>query len=319
MAASRTRGLSESLNIPYDYLDKVFVGHLHADHFGDLDALWVGGVLANRQRPLRVWGPSGHEDRLGTKHSVEHMQEMFAWDYASRQGNVNTVGFKIEVNEFDYTVVNNVIYEENGVKITSIPAIHALDGPVSFILEWNGLKFAFSSDTFPNKWWVEHTKGADLAVHECFATPSILVNKQKWPVPDALNVSTQVHTSPAQFGKVMSETRPRMAVAYHVFNDFDTQPSVLEQVRTTYDGPLSLATDYMVWNVTKDDIRVRMAATDEDIWPQPSVTEKLPADPNDKVGFTDFIAGGKLPYPDVVKKVYDLTNEEFGTDIQPPQ
>ena len=26
---------------------------------------------------------------------------MFAWDYASRQGNVNTVGFKIEVEEFN--------------------------------------------------------------------------------------------------------------------------------------------------------------------------------------------------------------------------
>ena len=28
-------------------------------------------------------------------------------------------------------------------------------GSVSFILEWNGLKFALSSDTFPNKWWYD--------------------------------------------------------------------------------------------------------------------------------------------------------------------
>ena len=32
-----------SLNIPYDDLDKVFMSHLHTDHMGDLDALWVGG------------------------------------------------------------------------------------------------------------------------------------------------------------------------------------------------------------------------------------------------------------------------------------
>ena len=25
-----------SLQIPYDFLDKVFIGHLHADHFGSL-------------------------------------------------------------------------------------------------------------------------------------------------------------------------------------------------------------------------------------------------------------------------------------------
>ena len=51
-----------------------------------------------------------------------------------------------------------------------------------------------------------------------------------------------------------------------------------------------MATDYMVFNVTRDDIRVRMAVHDEDIWPLPSITEKLPADPNDKVGFSDYIS-----------------------------
>jgi ribonuclease Z len=314
-------GSSERLSamkIPYDYLDKVFIGHLHADHFGDLDSLWVGGVLANRQRPLRVWGPSGPEEKYGTKYAVEHMKEMFSWDYASRLGNVNTEGFKIEVTEFDYKAINAVIYEENGVTIRTIPAIHALDGPVSFILDWNGLKFAFSSDTYPNKWWIEHTQGADLAIHECFITPSDLVNKQKWGVADALNVSTQVHTSPAQFGKVMSDINPRMAVAYHFFNDFDTLPGVLDQVRSTYDGPLSMSTDYMVWNVTKSDIRVRMAVVDDAVWPLPSITEKASADPKDRYGFSDFINEGRVVYTDVIEKVYADTNEAFGTDIPVP-
>ena len=307
-----------ALKIPYDYLDKVFIGHLHADHMGDLDALWVGGVLANRQRPLRVWGPSGSEERLGTQYAVDHMKEMFSWDYASRQGNVNTVGFEVEVTEFDYRGVNQVIYEENGVTISSIPAVHALDGPVSFILEWNDLKFAFSSDTHPNTWWIEHTQDSDLAIHECFATPEILREKQAWPVADALNVATQVHTSPAQFGKVMSEINPRMAVAYHVFNDFDTQPAVMADIRSTYDGPVVLSTDYMVFNVTEDDIRVRMAVIDEDIWPMPSVTEKLPADPADRVGFSDFIKSGEQVYTDVIEMLYNRVNERYGTDIPIP-
>ncbi len=47
------------MKIPYDYLDKVFIGHLHSDHFGALADLWIGGVIGNRIRPLRVWGPSG--------------------------------------------------------------------------------------------------------------------------------------------------------------------------------------------------------------------------------------------------------------------
>lgn len=189
---------------------------------------------------------------------------------------------------------------------------------MSFILEWNDLKFAFSSDTFPNTWWKEYAQNADLAIHECFITPWDLVAKQNWAVLDALNVGTQVHTSPAQFGKVMSQIKPRMAVAYHFFNDFDTLPGVIEQVRKTYDGPVSFSTDYMVWNVTKDDVRVRMAVADDAIWPLPSITETLPADPKDKIGFSDFITNGRQPFSDVVRQVYEDTNEQFGTDYPPP-
>ncbi len=243
---------------------------------------------------------------------------MFSWDYASRQGNVNTVGFVVQVEEFDYRGENQVIFQENGVTIRSIPAIHALDGPVSFILDWNDLKFAFSSDTYPNTWWIEHTQNADLAIHECFATPGILIEKQSFPVSDALNVGTQVHTSPAQFGKVMSEIQPRMAVAYHVFNDFDTQPLILEDIRSTYSGPVVLATDYMVFNVTKEDIRVRMAVVDQDIWPSPSVTEKLPANPADRVGFSPFIISGRRVYQDVIEDLYNRVNERFDTDVPVP-
>ncbi len=308
-----------AMNIPYDYLDKIFLGHLHADHIGDLDALWIGGVISNRQMPLRVWGPNSTEDRLGTKYMIDRMKEMYSWDYASRLGNVNTEGFQIDVTEFDYKAVNQVIYNENGVTITTLPAIHALDGSVSFILTWNGLKFSFSSDTYPNNWWLEHTKGSDLSIHECFAPPSIMVNKQKFGVGDALNVATQVHTSPAMFGKVMSITKPRLAVGYHVFNDFDTLPQIMGEIRTTYDGPVEVAVDYMVFNVTKDDIRVRMAAINEDIWPQPSVSKKLDADPSKRVGFTKYLMSGRHVFEDVIKFYYDSTNEEFGTNIQPPK
>jgi len=308
-----------ALKIPYDYLDKVFIGHLHSDHFGALGDLWIGGVIGNRIKPLRVWGPSGAKPELGTKYALQHMEEMFTWDSASRLGNVDIRGQVLEVHEFDYKAINQVIYNENGVTIRTIPAIHALDGPVSFILEWNGFKFAFSSDTFPNKWWLEHTQGADIAIHECFITPGDLVEKQRWTPGAALNVGTQVHTSPAQFGKVMSQIKPRIAVGYHFFNDFDTLPHVEEQVRKTYDGPLALATDYMVFNITKAEINVRMAVIDEDIWPQPAVGKKLPPDASKRIGFSDYIYGGRVNYKEVVDEIYSDINKKYGTNIPAPQ
>ena len=147
-----------------------------------------------------------------------------------------------------------------------------------------------------------------------------LIEKQKFEPVSALGVSTQIHTSPAQFGKVMAETNPRMAVGYHFFNDFDTQPLVLRDVRKTYDGPLALAVDYMVFNVTKDDIRVRMAAVDEDVWPLPATMPKLPPNPDDRVAFfSDFIREGRVPYTDVVNALYDDINAQYGTNVPYPE
>jgi ribonuclease Z len=308
-----------ALQIPYNFIDKVFIGHLHSDHFGDLDALWVGGVVSNRVVPLRVWGPSSLKPKYGTKKALQAMEDMLAWDVDTRMGNTDTRGLFMDVTEFDYRAVNQVIYEENGVTIRTIPAIHIYDGPVSFILEWNGLKFAYSSDTFPNKWWMEHTIGADIAIHECFISPESLVEKQNFTPEAALNVGTQIHTSPAQFGKVMAATEPRLAVGYHFFNDFDTVPLVLRDIRRSYDGPLALAVDYMVFNVSKDDIKVRMAVTDEDIWPQPSTIPLVPPDPSlRRVQMSKDMVDGRVVHREVLEQVYSEINEKFGSNAKVP-
>jgi ribonuclease Z len=200
--------------IPYDYLDKVFIGHLHVDHFGDLPTFWLGGTVMNRLVPLRIWGPNGSKPELGTKYCMEKMQEMYQWDIGTRSGVIDFRGGKLEVNEFPFDGINKVIYDENDVVIRSIPAIHGLDGAVSFILEWNGMKFVYGSDTYPNKWYTEHAAGADLAIHECFLPPTLLVTKQGFAPLEALTVGTQGHTSPEQFGKVMSIVKPRLAVGW---------------------------------------------------------------------------------------------------------
>jgi ribonuclease Z len=303
-----------ALQIPYNFLDKVFLGHLHTDHFGDLASLFVGGALSGRQKPLRVWGPSGEEPKYGTKYAVDHLREMVTWDLAGRKGLVDERGYNIEVIEFDYRGINQVVYKENGVTIRSWPAIHSLDGPVSFSLEWNGLKFVFGSDTFPNKWFVEYAKDADLAIHECFITVPAMIDKFKFLPPTALAVGTQIHTAPEAFGKVMSMIKPRMAVAYHFFKDYDTTADINDRIRTTYDGPLSLAEDFMVWNVTKEDVRVRMAVVSEEVWPPPATEKPQPPKPENRIPYSDLISGGRLDIKDVIQPIYDEVNKQYGLD-----
>lgn len=255
------------LEADYSKLDKVFVSHLHTDHAGDLAALWVAGWINGRYTPLQVYGPSGKTPELGTKVHVDHIRDAWAWDVTSRAGTLPNAGGEIEAHEFDFSKTA-VIYDENGVKITSFPAIHIRDGSVSYRLDWNGLSFVFGGDSAPNKWFIKEAKGADVVVHECFFTPENWMEIAGFPYKEAYWVTSVIHTPPEGFGKIMSEINPRMAVAYHYWNHRDVEFGIYDGVRKTYDGPLTMSDDLTVINVTKDHIEVREATINHDSWPQ---------------------------------------------------
>jgi ribonuclease Z len=261
-----------SLRPDFSKLDKVFVSHLHTDHVGDFMPFHIGSWLSGRYTALNIYGPSGSTPELGTKSYVEHMIKGYAWDIATRTGALPDAGGHIEVHEFDYMQVNKVVYEKNGVTIRSWPAIHSLDGSVSYGLEWNGLKYVFGGDTYPNKWYIEYAKGADVASHECFLPPKALAAYFGWDLRQATYVSTQIHSEPQAFGKVMSAVKPRMALGYHSVQSPENNAAIMESVLKTYDGPFTIARDLQVINVTKDIIKVRMASVDEYVLP-PNVTQ----------------------------------------------
>jgi ribonuclease Z len=307
-----------ALGIPLDYLDKVFLTHLHMDHAGDLQAFYIYGPQNNRSVPLRVWGPGGGGTRAdwGTKAAMEHMEKSWAWMTGTLAGTIDTSSFKVDVTEYDWTKVNNVIYEENGVVIKSIPAIH-FEQSASFILEWNGLRLAFVGDSLPNKWWVEHTQGVDLSIFECFFPPDLAVEKWGFSQQEALNAVTTIHSTAQFFGKMMAMTKPKHAVAYHFQNDADTLPIVMNAVEQVYDGPVDYAQDFMVWNVTKEGVRTRMAVPNREGFPPKALHEKKMAPTGDRYRTPDSVLAG---WPEEVnalaEEIYSDFNKEHGTDYK---
>jgi ribonuclease Z len=150
----------------------------------------------------------------------------------------------------------------------------------------------------------------------------------------ALLVGTQIHTAPEAFGKIMETIKPRMAVAYHFFKDFDTTASVNDRIRTTYSGPLSLAEDFMVWNITKDDIRVRMAVVEEATWAPPLAGKAQPpgGDPDreqfskdtgvpvEAIKYSKFIIDGRWGEVDeALRGVYKEASEALGQEFPYPE
>ncbi len=256
----------QKLRPDWSKVDKVFASHLHSDHVGGFAELYIGGWMNGRYTPLHVWGPSGAEPRLGTEAFVANQVKTWAWDTEGRRTGFPIEGGKVVAHQFDFRN-EGVIYDENGVKISSFPAIHVLDGSVSYRLDWNGRSFVFGGDSYPNKWFIQYAQNADLAVHECFFTPESLAELLGTPYPQAVFITSYIHTPPQAFGKIMSEVKPRHAIGYHFWTWHDILGPTRDAVRETYDGPLTLADDFTVWNVTEEQIVVRKAIVTEDVAP----------------------------------------------------
>ena len=308
-----------ALGIPTDQLNKVFLGHLHFDHAGDFPSFWLArGVNAARQ-PLNLWGPGGGQNaEWGTRGWSERIKKAWSWDVATRESSGDPRSTQLTVTEINWKSVNKLFYDKNGVKIYSIPTIHG-DQSIGYILKWKGLTFAYSGDTAPNKWFLEYAKGADIAIHETMLPPDLWLEKYSMSPEAAIGSGTQGHTTPAAFGKIMDITKPRIAVASHFQNDFDTAELVKQEIRSQYTGPLSLATDFMVWNITKDTLKTRMAVPNHESYPPPAqVPAKPPIKDDNSYKWDPFsFTGLERETSAVTNEVVKRFNVKHGTKIEP--
>ncbi len=279
-----------SLEIPYQDVTAYFATHLHTDHVGDFPNIWIGSWAGGRVKPLVVYGPSGLIPEHGMQHFIDTQKSSYRWDTETRVGLLPAIGAEVECHEFDYSKVHTV-YNHNGVEIISFPAVHIYDGPVSLRLNWKGKSFVYSGDTTPSHFFTENAKNADLVVHEAFNPISQLMARSGYDERTARGIGTIAHSDPVETGYVFNEIQPRLAVAFHFFNDFDTAGELERDIRTHYKGPLALSRDLMVFNVTDEDIVVRMAVTADHVWPNKEHHDKFrSAHREERMKMSDWLA-----------------------------
>ncbi len=100
----------------------------------------------------------------------------------------------------------------------------------------------------------------------------------------------------------------------------------------TSGAEVSLAEDYMVWNVTKDGIKERLAIVDHHTWSppmaSPAIPPKLDEDraawselsgvPVEAMNYSKFIAGGTWDVDDVLRPIYEEASEALGQEFPYP-
>jgi ribonuclease Z len=248
------------LRLPVTSTTKVFISHLHADHVGDMPTLLWSLAKSGRRDPVEVWGPAGQRQELGTVAYARHLEAAHAWDMESMCGHPGQSGARIIATEVPYDRTATV-YERNGVRISSFPVIHILDGAVGYRLDYAGRSVVFSGDTRPCHPVV------DLLIHETFPSAPVFARKGGVPENLAEMIVNGVHTSPAMAGKVFERAGARMSAMWHLVVDHETVGPVFSEMRTQHDGPVVISQDLTVFNITEAAVVARQATLDPFAWP----------------------------------------------------
>lgn len=285
-----------ALELPISRITAMFASHLHTDHVGDFGAYWVGARAGGRLAPLDMYGPSGSIPEHGFAHFVKCQVMSYQWDKDTRRGLLPLAGEEVNVHEFDWSK-NHVVYEANGVSISSFPAVHIHDGAVGLRLDWRGMSFVYSGDTAPSQFLVDAAQGADVLVHECFNSMPQLMRKSGYGVKTAKGIGHWAHTQPRDAGQVFDLVRPGLAVPFHFNNDFDTVIELSDEIRESYDGDLALADDLMVINLRPGEHRVRMAVASSRTWPNKDDHSGFEnAERGDRAAMSDWLRAGRLDF-----------------------
>ena len=246
--------------VPVPEINDIFISHLHIDHFGDLPYLWQFAPFNGRWTPLRVIGPSGRTEELGTRAMCEHLQKMGAWTSQWAVGPM-AGGYDIDVTEFDFRDDGGVCYDQDGVRVIHWRRSHGSDGASAYRLDWNGLSFVWTGDGKPDRLTTEYAKGVDVFVSEmaCDLVNLWALKQGVSPLMGAYTLDNY-HTPHYAVGYLAQAVQPRLAMATHLSYDRELIGEMLAGVRRHYDGLFAFGIDNTVVNVTKDRVWIREAA-----------------------------------------------------------
>jgi len=193
------------VNTKWGDVEGLFLTHLHSDHVVGFPDLWLTGWLVTRRDvPIHVWGPRG------TKNMMSHLEQAFEFDIKIRVYDDRAAPDGVVILAED--VVEGVLYEKSGVKISAFEVDHAPVKPAfGYRIDFGGRSVVLSGDTRFSENLIRHSQGVDLLIHEVVSPETL----QRTGVPPerAKNIIAH-HTTPEQAGEVFARTKPKAGALF---------------------------------------------------------------------------------------------------------
>ncbi len=219
-------------------LDIAFLTHLHSDHTLGLPDLIFTPWIAERTKPLRLFGPEG------TKEMAAHILEAFKEDIQVRTTGLeggNTSGYKVDAHD----VQSGNVYQDGNVSVKAFLVKHgSWKEALGYRFDSAGKSIVVSGDTAPAESVVAACAGCDALIHEVYSGRGQNPNKLSMPVEQWMKYESEFHTSAVELGEIAAKAKAKILILTHwTLLGSAKEDDMVREIRQKYSGPIVIARD----------------------------------------------------------------------------
>ena len=227
-------GPINALNV--DQLGIAFLTHLHHDHSAGLPDLVYTSWTHGRENAFELYGPPG------TAAMASNVAEAWQEDNRYRLYGVEPAtpsGWKINAHEIE----EGVVYRDERVTVEALKVKHGT-WPNAFAYKFTtpDKVIVISGDAAYDPKLEAMATGADILIHEVVSEAALNQRSEFWQ-----NYHRSNHTTSYELAALASRAKPKQLILYHVLVFGLEDETVLQEVKSRYDGTVILAEDLDIY------------------------------------------------------------------------